>query len=251
MPSSTSLSLQALLRSAAGRAGFGQDRGTISGLTPAGRALYAALRAHQSGDRLIVLVVPTDADADETAADTRFFLAALEGLDDRAAAAAVLPLPSHEVDPYRGLSPHLYVASARARVLASIASGDVRVVVASAPALLPRLVAAAPAGFGRTRAEARGRSRSAAPRRASRRVWIQPRRSRRTSTASSPCAAESSTSSRPATISPSASSSPAIRSSRFAGTTRRRSDRRPPSTRSPSCRSGNASDNQGRRPTRR
>ena len=140
MPSSTSLSLQALLRSAAGRAGFGHDRGTISGLTPAGRALYAALRAHQAGDRLIVLVVPTDADADETAADTRFFLAALEGLDDRAAAAAVLPLPSHEVDPYRGLSPHLHVASARARVLASIASGDVRVVVASAPALLPRLV---------------------------------------------------------------------------------------------------------------
>ncbi len=140
MPSSTSLSLQALLRSAAGRAGFAQDRGTISGLTPAGRALYAALRAHQAGDRLIVLVVPTDADADETAADTRFFLAALEGLDDRAAAAAVLPLPSHEVDPYRGLSPHLHVASARARVLASIASGDVRVVVASAPALLPRLV---------------------------------------------------------------------------------------------------------------
>jgi transcription-repair coupling factor (superfamily II helicase) len=140
MPSSTSLSLQALLRSAAGRAGFGHDRGAISGLTTGGRALYAALRAHQSGDRLIVLVVPTDADAEETAADTRFFLTALEGLDDRAAAAVVLPLPSHEVDPYRGLSPHLHVASARARVLASIASGDVRVVVASAPALLPRLV---------------------------------------------------------------------------------------------------------------
>ena len=87
-----------------------------------------------------MLVVPTDADAEETAADTRFFLSALEGLDDRAAAAAVLPLPSHEVDPYRGLSPHLHVASARARVLASIASGDLRVVVASAPALLPRLV---------------------------------------------------------------------------------------------------------------
>src|SRR4029079_1112977 len=140
MPSSTSLSLQALLRASSCRAGFVQHRVAISGLTPGGRALYAALRAHQSGDRLIVLVVPTDADAEETAADTRFFLAALEGLDDRAAAAAVLPLPSHEVDPYRGLSPHLYVASARARVLASIASRDARGVVASAPALLPRLV---------------------------------------------------------------------------------------------------------------
>jgi transcription-repair coupling factor (superfamily II helicase) len=140
MPSSTSLSLQALLQSSAGRAGLVRDRGTISGLTPGGRALYVALRAHQAGDRLIVLVVPTDADAEETATDTRFFLAALEGLDDRAAASAVLPLPSHEVDPYRGLSPHLHVASARARALASIASGAVRVVVASAPALLPRLV---------------------------------------------------------------------------------------------------------------
>jgi len=95
MPSSTSLSLQALLRSAAGRAGLGHDRGTISGLTSGGRALYAALRAHQSRDRLIVLVVPTDADAEETATDTRFFLRSLEGLDDDAAAAAVLPLPSH------------------------------------------------------------------------------------------------------------------------------------------------------------
>src|SRR6478752_6055823 len=140
MPSSTSLSLQALLRSAAGRAGFAHDRGTISGLTPAGRSLYAALRAHQAGDRLIVLVVPTDAHADETAADTRFFLAALEGLDDRAAAAAVLPLPSHEVDPYRGLSPHLHVASARARALTAVATGEARVIVASAPALLPRLM---------------------------------------------------------------------------------------------------------------
>src|SRR4029079_1040600 len=111
MPSSTSLSLQALLRSAAGRAGFGHDRGAISGLTPAGRALYAALRAHQAGDRLIVLVAPPDADAEEPAADTRFFLSALEGLDDRAAAAAVLPLPSHEVDPYRGLCPNLAQAT--------------------------------------------------------------------------------------------------------------------------------------------
>jgi transcription-repair coupling factor (superfamily II helicase) len=140
MASSTSLSLQALFRSAAGRAGFGHDRGTLAGLTPGGRALYAALRAHQSGDRLVVVVVPTDADAEETATDTRFFLTALEGLDGRAAGAAVLPLPSHEVDPYRGLSPHLHVASARARALASIASGSVRVVVASAAALLPRLV---------------------------------------------------------------------------------------------------------------
>ena len=52
----------------------------------------------------------------------------------------MLPLPSHEVDPYRGLAPHLQVASARATTLAALAAGETRVVVASAAALLPKLV---------------------------------------------------------------------------------------------------------------
>ncbi len=51
----------------------------------------------------------------------------------------VLPFPSQEVDPYRGLAPHLEVASARARALYGLASGTVRLVVASARALVPRL----------------------------------------------------------------------------------------------------------------
>src|SRR6476660_656587 len=140
MPSSPSLSLRSLFQRAAARAGLQHDRGLISGLTGGARALYVATRSHDTADRLIVVVTATDAEAEELVTDTRFFLGALAGLDEPAAAAAVLPLPSHEVDPYRGLSPHLHVASARARVLAAIASGDLRVVVASAPALLPRLV---------------------------------------------------------------------------------------------------------------
>ena len=71
--------------------------------------------------------------------DARFFLAALEGLSDADVERAVLPFPSHEVDPYRGLKPHFDIASARARALHAIASGSARLVVASAPALLPRL----------------------------------------------------------------------------------------------------------------
>ena len=36
--------------------------------------------------------------------------------------ASVLPFPSHEVDPYRGLAPHFEIASARARALHALAS---------------------------------------------------------------------------------------------------------------------------------
>ena len=63
---------------------------------------------------LLAIVVPTDSDVDTLLTDTRFFLSVLEGSDDAALATTVLPLPSHEVDPYRGLAPHLQVASARA-----------------------------------------------------------------------------------------------------------------------------------------
>ena len=61
--------------------------------------------------------VPIDVDVDQFVIDTRFFLGALQGLSDDAAERLVLPFPSQEVDPYRGLTPHLEVASARARAL--------------------------------------------------------------------------------------------------------------------------------------
>ena len=54
-----------------------------------------------------------------------------------------MPFPSHEIDPYRGLSPHFDIASARARALHALGTGTARLVVASAPALLPRLSAPA------------------------------------------------------------------------------------------------------------
>ena len=116
------------------------DRGTLAGLTPAARALYVANRAHAASRDLLVVVVPTDADVEQLTADARYFLDAIEGLGEAAVCDAVVPLPSHEVDPYRGLTPHLQVASTRAKALAEIAAGEARVVVISAPALLPRLV---------------------------------------------------------------------------------------------------------------
>src|SRR5207253_2495326 len=73
--------------------------------------------------------------------DARFFLAALEGLSRPDVEAAVLPFPSLEVDPYRGLAPHFDIASTRARALHGLSSGTARIVVASASALLPRMSA--------------------------------------------------------------------------------------------------------------
>jgi transcription-repair coupling factor (superfamily II helicase) len=86
-----------------------------------------------------LLVVPTDRDVEQMTSDARFFYGALEGASAAAVEQAVLPLPSIQVDPYRGMTPHFRVAAARARALHAAASGTVRLIVASAPALLPRV----------------------------------------------------------------------------------------------------------------
>jgi transcription-repair coupling factor (superfamily II helicase) len=146
----TSLTLQALLKSAAAKAGLGeQGVARASGLTPAAQAFYLATVANRhapaprpgSRGRTVVAIAATDADAEQMTSDVRFFLAALEGLSEAAVQEAVLPLPSHEVDPYRGLAPHMSVMSARTRALHAAAAGTARVIVSSATALLPRLSA--------------------------------------------------------------------------------------------------------------
>ena len=90
-------------------------------------------------DAPVVVIVPTDGDVEQMVADVRFFLGALAGLSDHELRHKVVPLPSHEVDPYRGLAPHFDVAAARGRALYGLATGSARVVVAAAVALLPRL----------------------------------------------------------------------------------------------------------------
>src|SRR6266851_4566403 len=133
---STSLTLRALLKTTAGRLGLGVPGKGVSGLTPAATALFAAAAAVRER---VVLVAPTDADVEQLTSDARFFLAALEGVSDADAANLVVPFPSHEIDPYRGLSPHFDIASARARTLHGLSTGTARLVIASATALLPRL----------------------------------------------------------------------------------------------------------------
>jgi transcription-repair coupling factor (superfamily II helicase) len=133
---SSSLALRSLLKSAAVTSGLTRTPASLTGLTPVAAAWHAVLAAQ---DGPVLFVVPSDADVEQSTADARFFLAVLEGLSAADTERQVLPCPSQEVDPYRGLLPHLEVASARARALHALASGAARLVVASARALLPRL----------------------------------------------------------------------------------------------------------------
>jgi transcription-repair coupling factor (superfamily II helicase) len=133
----SSLSLRALLKGAWSSAGLSSTSAVLGGLTPVAKALTVAGAAAQGP---CVVVVPADRDIEAFVSDIRFFLGAMEGQSDAALEAGVLPFPSPEVDPYRGLAPHFDVASTRARALHALASGHARIVVTSAAALLPRLV---------------------------------------------------------------------------------------------------------------
>ena len=93
----------------------------ITGLTSSACALFTAATTRRQ--TVSLLVVPTDADVDPMTSDTRFFFASLEGCSAPEAELAILPFPSLEVDPYRGLVPHLEVTSARAAALSALVRG--------------------------------------------------------------------------------------------------------------------------------
>ena len=141
MATSTSLNLRALLKSALVRSGMDGPAREVSGLTESAKALYVAGAAQSQAHGVVLFVTPADADIEPAVVDISFFLSALEGLSP--SDAAVLPFPSHEVDPYRGLAPHVGVTSARAQALYAIARGTGRVIVASAAALLPKVTSPA------------------------------------------------------------------------------------------------------------
>jgi transcription-repair coupling factor (superfamily II helicase) len=141
MSTATSLNLRAVLKTAVTRSGMDIPARVVSGLTGSAKALFVAAAAQAQSGTVVLYVVPGDGDLEQSCADVSFFLAALEGLTPAATERAVLPFPSHEIDPYRGLSPHIGVTSVRARALYAIASGAARVVVASAAAIVPRVTA--------------------------------------------------------------------------------------------------------------
>jgi len=136
--SSPSLALRALFARTASRLELDRPAGTIAGLSPAVKALAAAATA-RARPGLTLVVVPSDRDVEQLVADARYFFAALEGAAEAAAETAVVPFPSLQVDPYRGMAPHFKVAAARSRALYLAATGQARLIVASAAALLPRV----------------------------------------------------------------------------------------------------------------
>ena len=123
LTTSTSLNLRAVLKRAIARSGMDASARAISGLTPSAQALLVAGAAQTLPNGVVLFIVPGDGDLEQAVADVAFFVAALDGLSPSAADRAVLPFPSHEVDPYRGLAPHIGVTSARARALHAIATG--------------------------------------------------------------------------------------------------------------------------------
>ena len=137
MPTATtSLTLRSILKSAASRVGLGSPAPVVSGLSPPVQAFAVAAAASASP---VLLVLPSDRGVEQMVGDIRFFHGALTGASGAELERCILPLPAPEVDPYRGIAPHLDVASARGRALAALARGTARVVVASTPALLPRV----------------------------------------------------------------------------------------------------------------
>src|SRR5262249_61702319 len=107
------LKLRALYKTDIARTGMGVAVRSVSGLPLAAKALFVAAAAHNRPHGVVWYIVPGDGDIEQTLEDVRFFLSALEGLTSTAVERAILPFPSHEVDPDRGLSPHFGVASAR------------------------------------------------------------------------------------------------------------------------------------------
>ena len=146
MASSSSLVLRSLLKGTVARLALGLKAPGLAGLTPQAKALAVAATAHDARIAACSASCRPTPPSTPRSSDVRFFLGAIEGIGDVALSGLVLPYPSLQVDPYRALTPHMRVSSARARALLAMATGAARVVVASAPALLQRLTAPVAAG---------------------------------------------------------------------------------------------------------
>src|SRR4030095_1201513 len=122
MPTSTSLNLQALLKTAAARTRMDESAIAVRGLSPSAQALYVAVQASSRKSGLCLAVVPSDEDVDRFCADATFFLGALEGASPAELDKLVKAFPSLQADPYRNIAPHFGVASARAAALHAMVS---------------------------------------------------------------------------------------------------------------------------------
>ena len=98
---------------------------TVSG-TAGGSKSLAIAHAILTENRSCAVIAPSNAEAQALAQEIQFYLDLLSPspLD-------VIHLPSLEVDPYRGLSPHPEIAAARAKSLWQLLQDGPRILVAS------------------------------------------------------------------------------------------------------------------------
>ena len=119
MATSTSLNLRAVLKAALVRSGMDVPAREVSGLTEAAKALYVAGAAQTQAHGIVLYVVP--ADADHRACGHRHHVFPVGSKACRSRERPSCPFHRTEVDPYRGLAPHVGVTSARAQALHAIA----------------------------------------------------------------------------------------------------------------------------------
>jgi transcription-repair coupling factor (superfamily II helicase) len=107
---------------------------SIAGLTDSAKALVVPLVFREIG-RPAIVVVTSNERAEALVEPVRWFYRATSGRPGR----RVAHLPSWEVLPYEGRSPHAEIAEARAVALWRLATGEIDILVAPVPALLWRM----------------------------------------------------------------------------------------------------------------
>ena len=106
---------------------------TVSGVAGGAKALAIA-KAVLTENRPTAVITPSNAEAQNLAQELRFYIDLLTP-----SPVPVILLPSLEVDPYRGLSPHPETAAARAKALWQLLQDGPKVLVASVRAASVRL----------------------------------------------------------------------------------------------------------------
>lgn len=105
----------------------------IGGAAGGAKALAIA-QAILAENRPAAIIAPSNVEAQNLAQELQFYLGLLSS-----APAEIIHLPSLEVDPYRGLSPHPEISAARARAIWQLLQDGPKVLVASAGAASVRL----------------------------------------------------------------------------------------------------------------
>ncbi len=106
---------------------------TVSGTTGGAKALVIA-KAILTENRSTAIITPSNVEAQNLAQELQFYIDLLAPSPPE-----IVHLPSLEVDPYRGLSPHPEISAARARAIWQLLQDGPKILVASVRAASVRL----------------------------------------------------------------------------------------------------------------